>query len=141
MSDRITQTEASVKSILATLWGIARGTIDSLRLSAAERLTLLLAAITVAALTIILGSTALLFASIGAARLLESVSPHGAYFIIAGFYAALLIVIVLLRRPLIADPIARLVTRLLVAPPPAPETDDTENQPQPAAPHHDTNQQ
>lgn len=141
MSDKYSQTEASVQHILATLWGIARGTIDSLRLSAAERITLLLAAITVAALTIVLGSAALLFASIGAARLLESVSPQGAYFIIAGFYAALLAAIVALRRPLIADPIARLVTRLLVAPPPMPDDEAEPNHPQPAAPHHDTNRQ
>lgn len=117
MSDKYSETEASVRSVLATLWGIARGTIDSIRLSAAERLTLLLSAIAIAALVTIFGTAVILFVSIGAARLLEAIAPHCAYFIVAGFYALLLVVALLLRRPLIADPVARLVTRLLVAPP------------------------
>lgn len=117
MSDKYSDTEASVRSVLATLWGIARGTIDSLRLSAAERLTLLLSAIAIAALATIFGTAVVLFCSIGVARLLEAIAPHSAYFIVAGFYALLLAVVLLLRRPLIADPVARLVTRLLVAPP------------------------
>ena len=117
MSDKYSETEAPVRSVLATLWGIARGTIDSIRLSAAERLTLLLSAIAIAALVTIFGTAVILFVSIGAARLLEAIAPHSAYFIVAGFYALLLVVVLLLRRPLIADPVARLVTRLLVAPP------------------------
>ena len=99
MSDKYSETEASVRSVLATLWGIPRGTIA------------------IAALVTIFGTAVILFVSIGAARLLEAIAPHSAYFIVAGFYALLLVVVLLLRRPLIADPVARLVTRLLVAPP------------------------
>lgn len=62
-------------------------------------------------------TAALLFASIGAAQLLASITPDGAYFIVAGFYALLLLLLFLLRRPLIVDPVSRLVTRLLVPPP------------------------
>lgn len=117
MSDRYTNTEASVRSLLTTLWGIARGTIENLRLSAAERLTLLLSAIAIAALATIFGTAVVFFLSLGAAKLLEAISPHFAYFIVAAFYALLLAAVLILRRPLVVDPVARLITRLLVAPP------------------------
>lgn len=117
MSDKYNETEASVRGILATLWDIARGAADSVRLSLAERLTLLLSAIALALVAVILVTAILAFVSVGVARVLESVSPHGAYFMVAGFYAVLLIVVVALRRRLITDPVCRLVTRLIVAPP------------------------
>lgn len=117
MSDKYTQTEDSVRGILSTLWSIARSMADGIRLSAAERLTLLLSAIAVAALTVILGTAVILFLSLGAARMLSAVAPHGAYFIVAAFYALLLVVLIAMRRRLITDPVCRLVTRLLVAPP------------------------
>ncbi|MDE6136512.1 MAG: hypothetical protein K2F97_03460 [Muribaculaceae bacterium] len=117
MSDRHSETEASVRSVLDTLWGIARGTIDNLRLSAAERLTLLLSAIAIAALATIFGTAVVFFLSLGAAKLLESVTPRFAYFIVSAFYAILLAAVLLFRRPLVVDPVARLITRLLVAPP------------------------
>ncbi len=117
MSDKYTQTEDSVRGILSTLWSIARGMADGIRLSAAERLTLLLSAIAVAALAVILGTAVVLFLSLGAARMLSTVTPHGAYFIVAAFYAVLLVVLIVMRRRLITDPVCRLVTRLLVAPP------------------------
>lgn len=122
MSDKYNETEASVSKILTTLWDIARGTAESLRLSAAERLTLLLSAIAVAALAAILGTAVIVFLSLGAARMLADVTPLGAYFIVAGFYALLLVLLVVFRRQLVTDPVCRLVTRLLVAPPD--ETDD-----------------
>ena len=117
MSDKYSDSETSVHAILSNLWALARGTLDGLRLSAAERLTLLLSAIAVAAIAAVLVTAALLFASIGAAQLLASITPDGAYFIVAGFYALLLPLLFLLRRPLIVDPVSRLVTRLLVPPP------------------------
>ena len=117
MSDKYSDSKTSVHAILSNLWALARGTLDGLRLSAAERLTLLLSAIAVAAIAAVLVTAVLLFASIGAAQLLSSITPDGAYFIVAGFYALLLLLLFLLRRPLIVDPVSRLVTRLLVPPP------------------------
>ena len=39
MSDKYSDSETSVHAILSNLWALARGTLDGLRLSAAERLT------------------------------------------------------------------------------------------------------
>ena len=134
MSNKYTESEASVRQVLATLWGIARGTLDNVRLSAAERLTLLMSAIALGGIATILVTAVLLFVSIGAARLLASLTPHGAYFIVAGFYALLLIVVVAMRRRLITDPIARLVSRLILDDPdapavkPNPQPNDTHDQ-------------
>ncbi len=75
MSDKYSDSETSVHAILSNLWALARGTLDGLRLSAAERLTLLLSAIAVAAIAAVLVTAALLFASIGAAQLLASITP------------------------------------------------------------------
>lgn len=117
MSDKYTQTEAAVRSLFASLRRLATGTADSLRLSLAERLTLLFSAIAVAAIAVILGTAVLVFSSIGAAHMLSSLTPHGAYFIVAGFYALLLVLLFVFRRRLIVDPVCRLVTRLIVPPP------------------------
>ena len=116
-SDKYSDSEASVRSLLATLIDLARGSIESIRLSSAERLTLLLAAIAVAAIATILGTAVIFFLSVGAAHVLATVTPLGAYFIIAGFYAVLLVALFIFRRTLIVDPVARLITRLLVSPP------------------------
>lgn len=121
MSDKYSETESSVRSIAATLWGIARGTLDSIRLSAAERTTMLFSAIAIAAISTILGSATIFFLSIGAAQLLKSVTPYGAYFIVAGFYILLLVILFIFRRRIIIDPIARLITRLLIDAPEEPD--------------------
>lgn len=127
MSDKYTQTETAVRSLFASLRRLATGAADSLRLSLAERLTLLFSAIAVAAIAVILGTAVLVFSSIGAAHMLASLTPHGAYFIVAGFYALLLVLLFVFRRRLIVDPVCRLVTRLIVPPPasasPAESTD------------------
>lgn len=117
MSDKYTQTETAVRSLFASLRRLATGAADSLRLSLAERLTLLFSAIAVAAIAVILGTAVLVFSSIGAAHMLASLTPHGAYFIVAGFYALLLVLLFVFRRRLIVDPVCRLVTRLIVPPP------------------------
>ena len=117
MSDKYSNTQSAIQNLFATLRSLASGTIEAVKLSAAERLTLLLAAIAVAGLATILVTAVVLFVSIGVARALESVTPHGAYFMVAGFYALLLILLYVFRRPLVVDPISRLITRLLLDPP------------------------
>lgn len=127
MSDKYSETESSVRSIAATLWGIARGTLDSIRLSAAERTTMLFSAIAIAAISTILGSATIFFLSIGAAQLLKSVTPYGAYFIVAGFYILLLVILFIFRRRIIIDPIARLITRLLIDAPEEPDVAESDD--------------
>ncbi|MDE6270110.1 MAG: hypothetical protein K2M12_04555 [Muribaculaceae bacterium] len=121
MSDKYTQTEANVRGIFDSLRRLALGAADSIRLSMAERLTLLLSAIAIAGIAVILVTAILVFSSIGAAHMLASLTPHGAYFIVAGFYALLLVLLLVFRRRLVVDPVCRLITRLIVPPPSATE--------------------
>ena len=98
--------------------------LEDARLNAAEKLTLLLSALTFYALMIIVGMVALIFISIGVGHMLASTISHPmwAYVYIAGFYVILFVLLVVFRQKLIFDPIARFISRLIVEPPKEAET-------------------
>lgn len=92
--------------------------IEDARLTLAVKLTKLFGAIVVAAVSFILFLCIMTFVSIALANLLSDVmQPAWAYLIIAGFYALVLVVIILARRALVMDPIARFISRLIIESP------------------------
>lgn len=96
--------------------------IDFARLSAAEKLSVLLSAIAIYVALLIVGSTALLFLSIGIGHVLaRTVAPIGAFLYVTAAYVALFGVLYFMRRRLFVDPITRFVTRLFVKPPKKPQ--------------------
>ncbi|MCM1075858.1 MAG: hypothetical protein NC411_00685 [Bacteroides sp.] len=104
-----------------TLWAEIK---ESLRLNvnyakftAAEKLTLLLTTITFAIIGFVLVSLVMFFLSIAIVRCIATgVGLIGAYFIMCGFYVILLGAVVLFRKQLIVNPIARFVSRLFFNP-------------------------
>lgn len=97
--------------------------VESLRLDAAERVTLLLTAVAYHCVVMILGAIALVFVSLGIGHILAvTIAPHFAYLIVAAFYILLIVLLSVFKRQLVLNPICRLITRLLVAPPRQPET-------------------
>lgn len=110
----------------ASLLRYLRLLIEDARLAAAEKLTVLLSAVAFFGLLIIVGVVALVFISIGIGQFLTAtVAPVWAYTYIAGFYVLVFIALLVFRRALFVDPIARFITRLIVeAPQPSKSTEN-----------------
>ncbi len=95
---------------------------DYMRLSAAEKMSMLLSAIALYTLTVALALIALIFFFIGVGFLLASVMTlYWAFFIVTAFYILIFSLLIIFRHTLIVDPIARFVSRLIVKPPKAVE--------------------
>ena len=93
-----------------------------MRLSAAEKVSMLLSAVALSTLIVALALIALIFISIGVGFLLASVMTlYWAFFIVAAFYVLIFSLLIIFRHTLVVDPIARFVSRLLVKPPKATE--------------------
>jgi hypothetical protein len=108
----------NLKAIYTSALRFLKGNIDSARLSAAEKLTILLSAVAFYAIVIMVAMVALIFISIGVGHLLATtIAPQLAYIYIALFYIVLLAILFAFRKALFLNPISRFVTRLLVKPP------------------------
>lgn len=91
--------------------------IEFVRLSAAEKLTLLLAAISFWMVVFVIGSFALIFFSVGIVQILSLSIPEYLTYVIAGiFYLLLLLLLIVFKRVIIINPIARFISRLIVGP-------------------------
>lgn len=92
--------------------------VEDTRLNVAEKLTRLLSTIALASLLTIIVTVALVFVSIAVGiALAETLSPLWSFVIVAGFYIALLIILVTCRRTLLVSPIARFISSILLPPP------------------------
>ena len=101
------------------MWSIALNyfklNVQELKLTASEKVTVLLSATAVALILAMLAVLVVLFLSLAAVQWLASALPMGwAYAIVAGIYIVLGVVIFLLRKPLIIDPVARFISRVLL---------------------------
>lgn len=99
--------------------------VESLRLDAAERVTLLLTAVAYHTVVMVLAAIALVFVSLGVGHLLATtVAPHFAYLLVGAFYILLIVLLAVFKRQLVLNPICRLITRLIVAPPKTQQPND-----------------
>lgn len=102
-------------NIADTLRRIATLYIENAKLSTAEKLTVLLSGIAICALVMVLGLLALVFIAIGISALLsEFIAPFWSYFIIAGLFILIAGIIIMLKEPLVLNPVARFISRLFV---------------------------
>ncbi len=104
--------------------------VEDTRLNVAEKLTRLLATIALASLLTIIATVALVFISIAIGiALAQTLSPLWSFIIVAGFYIALLVVLVTCRRTLLINPIARFISSILLPPPTKTETGNDQSTP------------
>lgn len=88
--------------------------IENVKLTAAEKLTVVMSAGVLLIVTVVLGIFALAFLSGACIELLALVLPAWAsYAILGGFFLLLVIVAGALRKHLIVNPIARFVSKLV----------------------------
>ncbi len=106
-------------SQLNSLWNELKETakfhLDYAKLTAAEKITVLLATVAFALVAFAMVSSVIFFVSLGLVMLLaKSTGIFGASMIMAGIYVVLLVAAFFLRRVLLINPIARFVSHLLL---------------------------
>lgn len=111
-------TNENSRSLFAIIGRYVSLFIEDTRLSVAEKLTRLVAAIAFVAAVVIVSTVAMVFVSMSVSMFIaDAIGPQWAFLIVAGFYAVVLTVIVAAKRALFIDPIARFISRLIVTPP------------------------
>ena len=89
--------------------------VENARLKVSDKLSVLLSTRALLLITFALINIALLFFTVAVAHLLALVMPIvWAYAIMCGFNLLILLIIVLLLKPLIINPITRVLTRLIL---------------------------
>ena len=117
-----TQTPNNLQSLFDSIRRLVSLHIDYARLTAAEKITVLLSTIAFSALVVIFGTLVLIFLSIGVGHMLsETVAHIWAYLIVAGFYLVLFILLFVFRKKLFVNPTARFISRLFCKEPENPE--------------------
>lgn len=89
--------------------------LEYAKLTATEKLTILLSMIALALIGLVIVSIIIFIVSMGLMLLLaKSTGLFGACMIMAGIYAVLLVVVIVLRKQLLIDPVARFVSHLFL---------------------------
>ena len=89
--------------------------LEYAKLTATEKLTVLLSTIAFFALILILGLITLVFVSIGIGHwLAATVAPYTAYLFVSAFYLVLLILLIVFRNQIIFNPASRFLSRLFL---------------------------
>lgn len=102
---------ATIKKMLMRL---LRLYVSEVRLTVAEKLTVVFAGAVMLLILLVLGVFALAFLSGALVSALALVLPQWAcYLICFGLFAVLMVIVLAMRRVLIIDPIARFVSRLV----------------------------
>lgn len=109
------ETEDKSNGLLPLLRRMASLGVESVKLTMAERLTVFCSAISIIAILAMVMGFVLLFLSLGCVKMLsQSINEHWAYVIVGGVYVVAGIVIVVARRAMVVDPIARFISRLIL---------------------------
>ena len=108
-----------IRDQISSIWLEIKETLklncDYAKLTATEKLTVLLSMIGLALVCFALASIIIFLISLGLMLLLaKSTGLFGACMIMAGIYAMILAAAILLRRQLIIDPIARFISHLFL---------------------------
>ena len=116
MDDR--QQANNVQGLIDNFKKLLALNLDYARLTAAEKLTILLSTIAFYSMVCILGTLVLIFVSIGVGHLLATtVARVAAYLYVAGVYMVLFILLFVFRKKIFIDPTARFISKLFVKPP------------------------
>ncbi len=104
---------------ISTIWSEIKETVslnvEYAKLTATEKVTVLGSMAALALVCLILASFVIFLISLGLMLLLaKSTGLFGACMIMAGIYAVFIVVVILLRRQLIIDPVARFISRLIL---------------------------
>lgn len=103
------------QTLKASLKRLALLYLESAKLTAAEKLTLLFSTIILFIIAFILTTIAVAFAAVALSQLLETaLSPIASSLIMSAFFILLAVLIFILRKPLIINPTARFLSKLIM---------------------------
>ena len=123
------ETDDKSNGLLPLLRRMASLGIESVKLTTAERLTVLCSAISIIAMLAMVLGFVLLFFSLGCVKMLsQSMSEFWAYVIVGGVYVVAGAIIIVARRVLVVDPIARFMSRLILGNNYKPSIDNNEDE-------------
>lgn len=106
-----TTTVESVRKLIYLL-------LTDLRLTATEKLSRLITTFAIAFIVGLLGLGVLLFLSYSMAAFFSTIMPEGfACMIVAGMYLLFVVLVLVFRRPLLEDPVTRLLSRIILSKP------------------------
>lgn len=89
--------------------------IEYAKLTVAEKLTMLMSALIIGAVCLLLGIVVLILLAFALVEVFKSfMLPGLAYLSVGGIICILILLIYLLRKPILLDPIARLITKLFI---------------------------
>lgn len=89
--------------------------IENVRLTSAEKLSVLFSSIALFSIVIVIAMIAMIFIAIGLASMLESyIAPFWSYFIISGILFVVILLLFIFKAQLFINPIARFVSKLLL---------------------------
>lgn len=89
--------------------------IEYAKLTVAEKLTMLMSALTIGAVCLLLGIVVLIMLAFALVEVFKSfMLPGLAYLSVGGIICILIALIYLFRKPILLDPIARLITKLFI---------------------------
>lgn len=103
-----------IKDLIAEVKRFLKLQTDCVRLLVAEKLTILLSALILAIIGVILGAFIIvLLAMAGVSALSEFMSPGLAYLCMAGVVSFLLVIVLLLRKYIVVNPLAKLISKII----------------------------
>lgn len=89
--------------------------VEYVKLTAAEKITILSSAVVLGFVSLLMALLVMILLSFALVGVFEQLmSPALAYLSVAGIVIVLMLLIFLLRKPILTDPIARFITRLLL---------------------------
>lgn len=87
--------------------------VEYTKFTVAEKLTMLMSALIIGAVCLLLGIVALILLAFALVEVFKLFMPIGLAFLsVAGIVCVLIIILYLLRKPLLLNPVAKLITKL-----------------------------
>jgi protein of unknown function (DUF1469) len=112
MKEKLTE---ELKDILAQGRDWVKLEVEYAKLTVAEKFTVLLSAMIIGAICLLMGMVVLILLSLSLVELFKMMMvPALAYLVVSGIICLLILILYLLRNPLLLNPIARFITRLLI---------------------------
>jgi len=110
MKEKFTQ---ELKDIISQSVSWAKLEVEYAKFTIAEKVTILLSGFVIGAVCLLLGVAMLLMLAFCIVELFKMImAPSLAYLCVAGIIALMILLIYLLRKPLLLNPIAKFITRL-----------------------------
>lgn len=112
MKEKLTD---ELKDILAQGRDWVKLEVEYAKLTVADKFTVLLSAMIIGAICLLMGMVVLILLSLSLVELFKMMMvPALAYLAVSGIICLLILILYLLRNPLLLNPIARFITRLLI---------------------------